>query len=510
MPAPRRRQTGLRSVRTRSPGLKILFVTSECAPYAKIGGLADVVAALPKTLRRMGHDARIILPLYASIDRPRYGIQFLQSACVHMGKGEEQWIGVHGAKLDGGVPVWFVDCDRFFGRPGVYDDAGGEYGDNAFRFALLSKAALQVCKDTGFIPDVMHAHDWPAALVPVFLKTWDRVLSPLSATASVLTIHNIGYQGVYHASAFPYIGVGGEHFAPDRFEDHGQINLLKAGIYFADALTTVSPGHAREILDPAGGKGLAPYLNARRADLTGILNGADYDHWNPETDPLIPSQYSAREMYGKALCKKALQLRMGLVDRSDWPLFGVVSRFAPQKGLGLLAECLPAALGQMIFQLVVLGTGDPGLENYFRGLAAAWPGRVGCHIGFSNELSHWIEAGSDFFLMPSLYEPCGLNQMYSMKYGTLPIVRAVGGLDDTVENYDEATGEGTGFKFWQPTALALHNTIGWAVSTWFDRPRHIERLRRNALRQDFSWEKSAAEYVKVYQRALAARRGATV
>ncbi|MBU1694178.1 MAG: glycogen synthase GlgA [Verrucomicrobia bacterium] len=505
-PRARSPRPGAPRKRTTAPKRKVLFVASECAPYAKVGGLADVVAALPKTLRRMGHDARIVLPLYASMDRTQYGIRFLRSACVHMGKGEEQWIGVHGASLDGGVPVWFVEYDRFFGRPGLYDDAGGEYGDNAFRFALLSKAALQICKDSGFIPDVMHAHDWPTALVPVFLKTWDRVLSPLSATASVLTIHNIGYQGVYHASAFPYIGVGGEHFAPDRFEDHGKINLLKAGIFFADALTTVSPGHAREIVEPVGGMGLAPRLDARRADLTGILNGADYDHWNPETDPLIPARYSARDLSGKGACKAALQRRMGLAERPDWPLFGIVSRFAPQKGFGLLVECLQAALGQMAFQLAVLGTGDPWMENYFGGLAAAWPGRVACHVGFSNELSHWIEAGSDFFLMPSLYEPCGLNQMYSMKYATLPVVRATGGLDDTVENYDEATDGGTGFKFWQPTASALQNTIGWAVSTWFDRPRHIARLRRNAMREDFSWEHAVAEYVNVYERAIAARR----
>ncbi len=488
------------------PGLKILFVASECAPYAKAGGLADVVAALPKTLRQMGHDARIVMPLYAAIDRARYGIGFLQPVCVHMGNGEEQWIGLHGGRLDGEVPVWFVDCDRYFGRPGLYDEAGGEYGDNAFRFALLSKAATQICKDTGFIPDVMHAHDWPAALAPVFLKTWDRILSPLSATASVLTIHNIGYQGVYHASVFPYIGVGWEHFVPERFEDHGNVNLLKAGVAFADALTTVSPAHAREILEPIGGMGLAPHLDARRADLTGILNGTDYDHWNPETDPFIPAHYSLKDLSGKAACKADLQKRMGLAERPDWPLFGIVSRFAPQKGFGLLAECLPDALRQMLFQVVVLGTGDPWMENVFRGLAAAWPGRVACHIGFSNELSHWIEAGSDFFLMPSLYEPCGLNQMYSMKYGTLPVVRATGGLDDTVENYNEKTGLGTGFKFWEPAAAAVCDTVGWAVSTWFDRPHHIAKLRRNAMQQNFSWETSAAEYVRVYEHAVAARR----
>jgi len=489
-----------------SKKLKILFVTPECAPFAKVGGLGDVVGALPKVLKRMGHDAQIIMPLYASIDRQKYGIEFERSACVHMGGGEEQWIGIYHATLDGEVPVWFVEYDRFFGRPGVYDEPSGEYKDNAFRYALLSKAALQVCKDVGFIPDVMHVHDWPTALVSVFLKTWDRVLSPLSGTASVLTIHNIGYQGVYHASAYPYIGVGYEHFTPNKFEDHGNINLLKAGIAFSDALTTVSPTHAKEILDPAGGMGLAPFLNARGGDLVGILNGADYDHWNPSKDKFIAARYSPRNMKGKLTCKADLQRRFQLQEREDVPVFGIVSRLAHQKGFGLLIESLPSVLDNMDCQIVVLGTGDSGIEHFIHWLISAYPGRAGGYVGFSVELSHVIEAGSDFFLMPSLYEPCGLNQIYSMKYGTLPVVRAIGGLDDTVQNYNEATGEGTGFKFFASTAGALYDTIGWAVSTWYDRPRHIEQMRKSAMAQDFSWRKSAEAYVKVYERAIKARR----
>jgi len=469
-----------------------------------------VVAALPKALRRLGHDVRIVLPLYHSIDRAKYGIVPESPSCVHMGQGEENWIGVHAGLLDEEVPVWFVDYERFFGRPGIYDHAGREYPDNAFRYALLSKAATQICKDRNFIPEIMHVHDWPTALVAVFLKTWDRVLSPLSATASVLTIHNVGYQGIYHSSAFAYAGVGGEYFSPDVFETYGQINLLKAGIHFADALTTVSPTHAREILDPAGGMGLAPYLNNREADLFGILNGVDYEHWNPATDTLIPAQFSPDDLTGKAVCKAALQEQFGLEQRADLPLFGIVSRFAPQKGFNLLREALPNALKDMSMQLILLGTGDQETENFFRWLAGFYPGRVGGLIGFSNELSHMIEAGSDFFLMPSLYEPCGLNQSYSMKYGTLPIVRATGGLDDTVQNYDEATGAGTGFKFWQASGGALYNTIGWAVSTWFDRPQHIAQLRRQAMAQDFSWSDSALKYVEAYEHALRNRRGAGV
>ncbi len=344
---------------------------------------------------------------------------------------------------------------------------------------------MQICKDRGFIPDVIHTHDWPTVVTAALLKTWDRILSPLSGTASVLTIHNIGYQGVYHASALNYLGCGWEHFTPDKFENYGRINLLKAGIAFSDAITTVSPTHARELLDPAGGRGLAMYLNNRKGDLFGILNGADYEHWDPAVDQYIPARYSAQDLKGKAVCKAELQKRMGLKVDPNLPLFGVVSRFVEQKGFNLVKAALPWALNSMAIQTVVLGTGDPDIEGFFRWLAYAYSGRSADYIGFNAELSHWIEAGSDFFLMPSLYEPCGLNQIYSLKYGTLPLVRATGGLDDTVENYNEGDGSGTGFKFWEPTPQALYNTIGWAVSTWYDRPHHISKLRQAAMAREF-------------------------
>ena len=489
--------------------LKILFVASECAPFAKTGGLADVVAALPKALRRLGHDARVVLPLYKSIDRAKYDIAPVGSSCVHMGNGEENWIGLHETIFED-VPIWFVEYERFFGRNGIYGEPSGEYLDNAFRFALLSKAALQVCKDFGFIPDIAHLHDWMSAPAAVFLKTWDNILSPLSDTASVLTIHNIGYQGIYDSSVFPYLGVGGELFRADVFEDFGKVNLLKAGVHFADGITTVSPTHAWEMLGAIGGQGLAPYLNQRRADFCGILNGVDYEQWNPETDNLIPANYSASDISGKAVCKAELQRRSGLEVRADLPIFGIVSRFAAQKGFDLLREALPGVLQNMEMQLVVLGTGDAQTEEFFRELSTRFAGRVGAHIGFSNELSHLIEAGSDFFLMPSLYEPCGLNQSYSMRYGTLPIVRATGGLDDTVHNYDESTGAGTGFKFWEVSSSALYYTIGWAVATWFDRRVHIEKLRRQAMAQQFLWSDSARQYLLVYEHALRNKRSGAV
>ena len=488
--------------------LKILFVSSECAPYAKTGGLSDAVAGLAKALIAAGHDVRVVIPLYAAIDRIRYKLQSDGSSCVHMGKGEEQWVGVHSATLEDMVPVWFVECDRYFGRPGYYDFGGHEYGDNGFRFALFSKAALQVCKDHDWIPDVAHVHDWPAALTSVFLKTWDRIYSPLSQTASVLTIHNIGYQGVYHGSLFPYIGIGSEHFHPDALEDYGRLNLLKAGINYSDAITTVSPTHAREILDPVGGHGLAPYLNNRKNDLFGILNGADYDHWNPATDKLIPANYSPKDLSGKAKCKRELQKRFKLEMRDEVPIFGIVSRFANQKGFNLLREALPKAINTMNLQCVVLGSGDSDTENFFRWLTGTHSGRASDYIGYSNELAHLIEAGSDFFLMPSLYEPCGLNQIYSLKYATLPLVHATGGLDDTVENYDFQTGLGTGFKFWEASGGALYDTIGWANATWWDRPQHIARLRQNAMAQHFSWDETVPHYENVYRHAIKNRRAA--
>jgi starch synthase len=486
--------------RTNQPR-RVAFVASECTPLAQSGGLGDVVAGLSKALVQRGHDVRIIMPLYAQIDRARYRISFMRSCCVHFGGGEEIWVGIFEGRLDDEVTVWFIDYDRFFGRPWLYDGSD----EDGFRFGLLSKAAMQICKDTGFIPDVMHLHDWMSAPVAVFLKSWDRVLSPLSHTGSVLTLHNIGYQGKFHRSVLDFYGLGPEYMTPDKFEDFGAVNLLKAGIQYADMITTVSPTYAREIREPIGGMGLGLYLNDRGDRVRGILNGVDTELWNPQTDKFLPARYSVDNMAGKAACKKALQERLGLEVNPKIPIFGMVSRFAPQKGFDLIRGALPQAMRDMVIQVVALGSGDPVTENFFRWLHASFGGRAYGYIGFSPELAHLIEAGSDFFIMPSYYEPCGLNQMYSSLYGTLPIVRATGGLDDTVENYVEATGEGTGFKFWDPTDRALFYTLGWAVSTWFDRPQHYQAMQRRGMMRDFSWTSSAKQYEDVYEEAIAVR-----
>jgi starch synthase len=485
---------------TSSDGKRILFITSECTPFAQTGGLGDMVSGITKALKKRGHDVRIVMPLYQGIDRAKYSITFSRSCCVHFGQGEEIWVGIFEGKLDGEVPIWFIDYGRYFDRPYIYNDQ-----EDSFRFGVLSKGALQICKDLAWIPHIAHVHDWMTSMSAVFLKTWDRVLSPLSSTASVLTIHNIGYQGKFSPSVLPFYGLGGDYMSPDRLEDFGMINLLKAGIQYADAVTTVSPTYANEIRGPIGGMGMAPYLNNRSEHVFGILNGVDTTLWNPATDKYLPARYSADNMAGKAACKKALQERFGLTVDPKIPLFGVVSRFAPQKGFDLIRGALPQALRDMIMQVVVLGTGEPFTENFFRWLHEAFPKSANAHIGFVPELAHLIEAGSDFFIMPSLYEPCGLNQMYSSLYGTLPIVRATGGLDDTVENYNEATGTGTGFKFWEISGRALFYSIGWAVSTWFDRPHHYAAMQQQGMLRDFTWESSARQYEHVYDHALAHR-----
>lgn len=487
--------------------MKVLFVASECAPYAKCGGLGDVVASLPKALRRLGVDARVAIPLYASISRAKFGLQEEPPCLVNCGGGEVNGCGVWGGVADGGVPVWFIEHNRFFARNGIYDDNGAEFGDNAFRFGLLCLAAAQICRDRDWIPDVVHVHDWPTAGMPAMLDAWRKAGTPLGRAASVLTIHNQAYQGYYHPSALGYMGLGPEYFTADGLEAWGKINLLKGGINFADAITTVSPTYAKEILGEPGGNGLSGYLQKRGEDFEGVLNGADYDVWNPESDRKIPAAFRAESLIGKGLCKQELQTQMGLAQDPSAPLFGIVSRLAAQKGTGLMREALPRALDGMNMQLAVLGSGAGADENFFRWLARTYPGRVAAEIGYSDELSHRIQAGSDFFLMPSLFEPCGLSQLYAMRYGSLPVVHATGGLEDTIAQYNQGEGTGTGFKFYAPDAKTFFDAIGWAVDTWFERPSHVTMMREQAMKVRFDWETSAKRYVEIYARARAKRGG---
>jgi len=489
--------------------VKVLMVTSEAVPFAKAGGLGDMVSALAVELSRQGHDVRLVMPRYYGIDKT--ALEPIPGPLgVPVGFGE-QWCGLYRSVLPGSeVPVYFLDHERLFGRNGIYGTkAEPDFPDNPERFTLLSRGAFQLGKRLDWIPDVMHVHDWPSSLVPVYLQTWESS-GPFAATASVLTIHNLGYQGIYPKDSISFTQLGWEHFHGAGFEWHDSLNLLKAGLSSADLLTTVSPTYAAEIQTPFFGHGLDGLLRRRGADLFGVLNGIDYGVWNPETDETIPHRFSHRDLSGKARDKVELQRRLQLVADEDVPLIGMVTRLVDQKGVGALAGpsygSLYGICADFAVQVAILGSGDAWCEAELHSLASRLP-NLAVRIGYDDALAHLIEAGSDFFLMPSAYEPCGLNQMYSLRYGTLPIVRRTGGLADTVEPYVEATGEGTGFLFEQLTPRAIYDTVGWAVWTWFNRRTHVRAMRKRAMQRRFSWQGSAKSYGELYQRAVDRRAG---
>jgi starch synthase len=485
--------------------MKVLMVSSEALPFAKTGGLADAVSSLSLALAKLGHEVKLVLPRYYGIDREKLR-QLPGPMGVRMGSGEE-WCAVYTTVLPGSgkknpVDVYFIDHERFFGRDGIYGvPEEPDYLDNPRRFAFFSRSAFQLCRKLDWYPAILHAHDWPAAAVPVFLKFAERSAG-FSRSSSVLTIHNLGYQGIYSKDNYNYLNLWWDTFYNAGFEDGFMMNFLKAGIYSADKLNTVSPNYAKETLTEAHGFRLDGALRYRRGDYRGILNGIDRSVWNPETDKLIPKTYSARDMSGKAKAKEALQKAFGLPGAPGVPVIGMVTRLAGQKGVG---ELFGPAYGSawsicrdMNLQLVLLGSGEPWCEKEIRSLCSRLS-NFKARIGYSEELGHLIEAGSDFFLMPSRYEPCGLNQLYSLAYGTLPIVRNTGGLADTVENYNEETGSGTGFVFDDLSPASIYNTVGWAVSAYYKRPDHIEAMRKRGMALDFSWEKSARDYERLYE-----------
>lgn len=486
------------------PPLKVLFVASEVAPFRKTGGLADVAGALPKALRRRGIDVRVVMPLYSGVKWT--DLEPLDGMLNIPMYGGALRAGVRLGRLPGSdVPIYFLEYNRFFDRPYLYGPPGQAYPDNLERFSMFSRGSLELCKALGFMPDVVHANDWQTALVPAYINTveWSR---PLHGAASVYTIHNLAYQGNFEGGAMFITGLGREHYHPGEFEHYGDVNLMKGAVAHSTMLSTVSPTYAQEIQTPEYGFGLDGVLTARRRDLRGILNGIDFDEWNPLTDTHLPAHFDADHLAGKIACKAALQKEVGLPVRANVPLFGVIGRLTPQKGFDVLAHALELLL-KWDMQVVMLGSGDPEAERFFAALAYQRGDKFRAYIGFDDGLAHRIEAGSDFFLMPSRFEPCGLNQMYSLRYGTLPIVRATGGLIDTVQNYDEAKGGGTGFMFTDLTVLGLTNTIGWALSTYFERQPHIQAMRRAAMLQDFSWQRAAGQYEQLYHDAYAKRRG---
>ena len=488
-------------------GINILMAASEAVPFAKEGGLADVAGALPRALAARGHDVRVVMPRYYKVDRERYGLKLLPGVLVvPMGVIGTMYCGVYEGRLpDSDVPVYFLEHEQLYGRGGgLYEVDNEGFLDNDNRFIFLSKAALELCKMLDFRPDVVHAHDWHTAAIPVLLNTLYRADPYVGGAASLLTIHNMQHQGTFYEGAMEVLGVGWGHFTFLGLEKDNQVNLLKGGLYHATLINTVSEGYAREIQTPEYGWGLEGVVRERAADLSGILNGVDYSEWSPESDPLIPAPYSADDLSGKAVCKRELQRAVGLPVRDDVPLIGMVSRLVKQKGIDVLAEAIPRILG-LDLQFVMLGAGEPWAHFYFGDIQSAYPEKFRCIIGYDNPLAHRIEAAADFFLMPSAFEPCGLNQMYSLRYGTLPIVRATGGLDDSVENFDERSLSGTGFKFRDLNAGALFDTVGWAVHTWYHRKDAMEVLIRNAMARRFSWDVSARGYEELYKKAMVMR-----
>ena len=479
--------------------LNILFVASEVASFAKTGGLADVALSLPKALGEMGHNVVVVMPRYYAIDKSK--LTHIEGALgVPMGVMGELWAGVYRTTLpNSSVPIYFIDYELFFGRRGLYDDGEEAYRDNAARFIFFSKAVFSLAKMIDFHPDIIHANDWHTAAVPLLAKR--RFVHDFGDAATILTLHNLEHQGVFHKSVMELLECGWEPFTPEAFESMDFVNLLKGGIAYADAVTTVSKRYAWEIQTPEFGFGLQQHINAHAHKLFGIVNGVDYMEWSPEHDKRIAANFSADTLKGKLICKNDLQKHFHLEQREDVPLVGFVGRFAKQKGIELIAEIVEWVLGHDV-QIVMLGAGEKWAEGYFSHIAHRYSSKFAIHVGYSDDLAHKIEAGADLFLMPSLFEPCGLNQIYSLSYGTLPIVRKTGGLDDTIENFDALTNSGVGFKFEDATPHALYNTIMWALDTYTNNKEAFVAMQKRAMKQHFGWDDAAKEYDVVYRYAL--------
>jgi len=479
--------------------MKILFVASEGVPYSKTGGLADVVDGLPRALHALGHEVVVLLPRYHG---NKIRSTLVSSATIALGE-ELRFPAIAEGHSVGGVRHLFVDDPEFFDRPQLYGDRDGDYPDNAKRFAEFSRAAIE-CMKRVWLPDLIHCHDWQAALVPVLLRTQHANDPVVRSLPVILTIHNLAYQGVFPQTVLQEIGLSERLFTVDALEFYGKVNLLKGGLVFADYLTTVSRRYAKEIQTPEYGAGLDGVIRNRADHLVGILNGVDYGAWSPEADTLIAQNYSVHNLKGKEVCKKDLLAAVRLPEENmERPLIGIVSRFVDQKGFDLIAEIAGDLMKEDI-AMAVLGSGLAEYESLFRSLAEKFPARIGLKIGYDNTLAHKIEAGADMFLMPSRFEPCGLNQIYSLRYGTVPIVRATGGLDDTVQKFVSKTQQGTGFKFESYDGKALLECIRAALKA-FCEPKAWSAVQANGMNKDFSWKASAAAYVTLYEAAKRSR-----
>jgi starch synthase len=484
--------------------LRVLFATPEAVPFAKTGGLADVAGVLPKYLQPLGCNLKLIMPYYRMVKNRGLPIRSIGEELEVTIGGETLKVDLYQADLDQEIPIYFIGREEFYDREYLYGTPKGDYFDNAERFIFFSKAALLLCRHLGFSPDIIHHHEWQTGLIPAYLRSIYREDPLFSHTATVFTIHNIAYQGLFKKEKFWLTDLPQEMYNPEGIEFWERINLMKAGIVFADVINTVSQRYSEEIQTPEFGYGLEGILRKRKEDLYGILNGVDYKEWNPSQDPHLVAPYDLKDLSKKRACKKDLLKEFHLppsLERA--PLLGTISRLADQKGFDLLADILDD-LFTLDIGFVLLGTGEQKYHDLFQQVARKYPQKAGIRIAYDDRLAHKIEAGADFFLMPSKYEPCGLNQIYSLKYGTIPIVRATGGLDDTIVNYDPATGKGNGFKFSRYDAKEFLNQIKVAIS-FYDQQKHWKQLLQNAMTADFSWQRSAEAYLQLYRKALKKR-----
>ncbi len=476
--------------------MNIVFAASEGVPFSKTGGLADVVGALPRALAALGHHVSVYLPRYrqTKLTDPA---TVVRSVTIPF-DDEYRFASVVTGGSQGGVRFYFVEYPQYFDRDALYGTPAGDYPDNAERFALFSRTVLEASKILG-VPDIFHCHDWQSALVPVLLRTIYAEDPAFRDTGTVFTIHNMGYQGLFPPDTLPLLMLPWDLFTMSKMEFFGQVNFLKGALAYSDFITTVSRKYSHEIQTAEYGFGLEGVLHARASTVTGILNGVDYDEWSPQTDKFTAAKFSPQDHAGKATCKQDLLAAFGVSKANPkLPVIGIVSRFAAQKGFDLIAQ-IADRLAREEMIIVALGAGDKTYEEMFLRLNKQFPNKIAVKVAYDNAIAHKIEAGADMFLMPSRYEPCGLNQIYSLKYGTVPIVRATGGLDDTIEPWDARTGKGTGFKFTDYNGEALLLTIKAALEAYSDQTSW-QALMRNGMSKDFSWNASAREYGKVYDR----------
>ncbi|PID42544.1 MAG: hypothetical protein CSB48_10035 [Proteobacteria bacterium] len=486
--------------------MKVLFLASEKEGLVKTGGLADVVRALPAHLKKQGIDVRVMIPCYRDLLAQSYPVR-IPSLEIKLNEHDQYGSTIRQTLVDD-VQVYLLEHNVFFDRDGLYQHGGESYDDNALRFALLCKGALCMCAELDWIPDIIHCNDWQTAITPFYLKEHFAGDARFSNTKTVITVHNGAFQGHASSSLKGRLGINDYFFVPEIFEDHGQINLLKGGIALADAVTTVSPGYHDELLNRETSHGLWQSYHAKGSAFTGILNGCDYEHWNPETDPDLAANYSIHNMEGKAICKQSLRKSSGLNPESPAPLFGIVSRLSGQKGFHYLVPSLSRYFHMSQtdprvrpIQLVVLGSGDYSISGELHRLADQFPESVHFTDGYSESLAHQIEAGSDYFLMPSSFEPCGLNQIYSLKYGSIPIVRATGGLRDTVVGLTPNLSNkkhATGISFEHRTEEDCLESIHLATTLWYDHFELYQDIQRHGMEQDFSWNQPAEEFIRLY------------